>query len=290
MTLLDHIEPIEGLSPDVENLSLMLAKIITSKHNQHALVRIVGKAGKGKSWTGLSLSYGVAVEVANILGGNPSDYFTMKKDLGVISKSEIKRVMTNPDPYTIKYLDDVAVAWNARKYKDEFNIDLNDLIQTFRPNHNLVIMTLQSGFLIDKVPRSLIHYQLEMVDNIFDYGVSTVKTFELELNEDNGKIYRHYLRGNGGTYVRHLIYAPPKEITDAYEIERAIQLKRMNEEKEKIAKAKQPKERDLKKNLIPFIDGMMVEFGLTQKRACEFFGVTPKYYQSIKANERITIT
>lgn len=243
MTKFDHEERIVGIEPDESNLAKYFAKIITSKHNQHALVRIVGKAGTGKSWAGLSLSIGVAEEVAKIQGGTPSDYFSMENDLGIISQPEIKRVMTNPKPYTIKFLDDVAVAWNARRYRDDFNIDLNDLVQTFRPNHNLVIMTLQAGFLIDKVPRSLVHFQIEMEQSLFDQGISLMKVFKLDLNEDDGKTYKHYLRGGGCKYIRHVSYAPSEAITTAYELERAKQLARMKEAKEE---AKKPKEKPVK--------------------------------------------
>lgn len=233
MSYFDHMEELDNVRPDAASLSTLFAKIMTSPHNQHALIRIVGRAGKGKSWAGLSLAAETARKVAEIKGGTEEDYFTPKNDLGVMSKPEIMRVMKNPKPYTIKFLDDVAVAWNARNYKDKFNIDLNDLIQTFRPNHNLVIMTLQSGFLIDKVPRSLIHYQAEMAESMFDQGFSLLKVFELSLSEDNGKIYKHYLQGGGTKYVRHRVMAPPEDVTNAYEIERATQLKRMAEQKAK---------------------------------------------------------
>lgn len=278
MAMFDHENELIGIKPDVSSLSSLFASIMTSKHNQHALIRIVGRAGKGKSWTGLSLASETAKKVAAIKGDNPEDHFLPKNDLGVMSKSEIKRVMDNPKPLTIKFLDDVAVAWNARNYKDKFNIDLNDLIQTFRPNHNLVIMTLQSGFLIDKVPRSLIHYQAEMAESMFDQGFSLLKVFELSLSEDTGKIYKHYLQGGGVKYVRHRVDAPPKDITDAYEIERAIQLKRMNEEKEKDKEEHTEKASGLMKFATPIIYNFMDKFpGISQtelSKKCLDIGVS----------------
>lgn len=282
MSFFDHVDEDKEIEPDIANLSLYFAKIITSKHNQHALIRITGKAGTGKSWAGLSLARGVAIEVARILGGNPEDYFTMHNDLGVISKQEIKRVMTNPKPHTVKFLDDVAVAWNARKYNNEFNIDLNDLIQTFRPNHNLVIMTLQSGFLIDKVPRSLVHFQIEMDTPLYDQGINIAKVFSLELNEDSGKVYRHYLRAAGCTYKRHVFEAPPKEITQAYEIERAIQLKRMSDikENERTTEYKTIKKKDY---CVGFVDMLCSEFGLSVNAACNKAGISRTYYDKLTA-------
>ncbi len=266
--------------PDVESLNTYFAKKITSPHNQHAMVRVTGKAGRGKSWLGLSLAYGVAQKVAEIRGGSPDDYFTMKNDLGVMSREEIKRVMTNPKKYTVKFLDDVAVAWNARTYKDKFNIDLNDLIQTFRPNHNLVVMTLQSGFLIDKVPRSLVHYQIEIDETYFDSGLTAIKAFELELDENSGKMLRHYLRIPGCTYTKHICGAPPKDVTEAYEIERAIQLKRMNEAKEQERKEPALKKKDY---AVSTVDGIVERFRVNIQEACKIAGIDVSYYNRLKA-------
>ena len=159
MTVTDHTDPTPGISPDVEDLSLMFAKIITSKHNQHAIIMVVGAAGKGKSWAAIALARGVAVRVAEILGGKPEDYFNFEETFATISKEQVKRVMKDPKPHTILVIDDAAAkAMNARNYKDQDNIDFNSELTTFRPNHNLVILTTQAGFLIDKVPRSLCHF------------------------------------------------------------------------------------------------------------------------------------
>lgn len=287
MTYLDHVDELDGVHPDCEDISKFFAKIMTSPHNQHVIVRVNAKAGKGKSWLGESLSYGTACYVAEILGGQPEDYYNHSRDLGVISKSEVIRVMNTQVPYGIKFLDDVAArALNARNYRDSDNIDLNALLTTFRPLHNLVVLTAQAGFMIDKIPRNLAHYVIEMQEAIFDYGITIVKCFEIEYDEGTNRVYSHYLRASGRAYKRHVCYAPPPHVTAAYEKERAIQLERINEAKEKVA-SKEP--RDLKKQLVPFVEDMMAEFGLTQKKACEFFGITPEYYQRIKAKQPIII-
>ena len=151
---------------NADSLAEYFAKTITSKHNQHAIVRVVGSAGTGKSWGTVNLAIETSKIIAEIVGGKPEDYYSFKKNLAVINKEDIKRVMTNPGKYNILHLDDIGVGWTARKYKDDFNIFLNDVLQTFRPHNNLVLMTLQSGFLIDKVPRALAHYEIEFPEQI----------------------------------------------------------------------------------------------------------------------------
>lgn len=222
---------------DATSLAEYFADIITSRHNQHAIVRIVGAAGTGKSWAAVDLATETAKIIAEIKGGTVDDYYNFERNLAVINKDDIKRVMADPQEYNILHLDDIGVGWNARKYKDDFNIFLNDIIQTFRPKHNLVIMTLQSGFLIDKVPRSLAHYEIEMESADFDRGITIAKVNRIVMKHKIGKIYYPYIFLNGTKYVRHIFEKPDDDMMTEYECIRAIQLKKLNDikdEKEEI--------------------------------------------------------
>lgn len=234
MSVADHTEPIPGLSPDIEELATFLAKRITSKHNQHAIVLFVGSAGKGKSWAAVALARGVARRVAEMLRkGEPEDYFNFKDTFATISKDEVKRVMTKPKKHAILLLDDVAAeAMNARKFRERDNIDFNSILTTFRPNHNLVIMTTQAGFLIDVVPRSLSHMIIEMEQAYFDYGFTIAKVKEVVYDHHHGELHFPYIQAGGQKYIRHIFHAPPTEVMDEYERMREAQLNRLKEEKE----------------------------------------------------------
>lgn len=219
------------MKPDDEDISLaeFLADIITSPHNQHAIVRIIGSAGTGKSWAAVDLAREVAAIVAERKGGAPEDYYNFAENLAVMNKEDIKRVMTNPKKYAIIHLDDVGVPVNARNYQQQYNIDFNDTIQTFRPNNNLVIMTMQAAFLIDKVPRTLAHIEIEMEAANFDEGFTVAKVQRIILKHKTGKIHYPYLVINGVKYVRHIFEKPPAEQMALYEELRAKKLKAMNE-------------------------------------------------------------
>jgi len=204
---------------------------------------IVGEAGSGKSYAGLTLAIETATKVAEMLGkGTWRKYFNLKKTLAVINRDEIERVMEDPPMHAILLLDDVGVGWNARKYKDSFNMWLNDIIQTFRPNHNLVILTMQSDFLIDKVPRSLAHYFIEMDQMYFELGITVAKVFKIKLKHRRGKVFHIYPEQYNKRYVRYVFFKPPDNIAKKYEAIRAKQLKRMKEEK------KQQREEEKKKS------------------------------------------
>jgi len=221
-----------------ETLGEYFADIVCNNYNQHAIIRIVGLAGTGKSWAAIDLGIEISRCIAEKISGTPEQYYSFENDLGVMGRDEIERVMKNPGKYHVLHLDDVGVAWNARHFNDEFNIDLNDIIQTFRPNNNIVIMTMQSGFLVDKVPRSIAHYEIEMEQANFREGYTIAKVQQLVLKHKKGKVHYPYLFLNGSKYKRHIFETPPKEWTDRYEAERAKQLKRVGELKEKEKKLK----------------------------------------------------
>lgn len=278
MTVTDHTEPIPGLYPDIEDLSTFFAKIITSKYNQHAIIMFVGAAGKGKSWAAVALARGVALRVSEILGGVPDDYFNFKDTFATISKDEVKRVMTNPKKNTVILLDDVAAkAMNARNYRDQDNIDFNAILTTFRPNHNLVIMTTQAGFLLDKVPRSLSHFIVEMEQAYFDYGFTIAKVKAVVYKHSSQKMHFPYLQSGGQKYIRYIFNAPPSKIMSEYEEMREYQLNRASDEKQEPS--------ILKRSLIPLIDKAVDEKGWTREEAFKFYEVSKRYYHEVKKKE-----
>ncbi len=215
---------------NADSLSQFFADTITSIHNQHAMVKIVGRAGMGKSWAGIELAMETAKCVAEKKGGTYEDYFNFNDNLACMSITEISRVMKKPKKYSIIFLDDIGVPLNSRKWQSEANIKFNNIIQTFRPNHNLVIMTMQAGFLIDKVPRTIAGYEIEMLSNDFQKGITIAKLNQVVMKHKTGKIHYPYIYINGYKYKRYIFEKPDKALTDQYEKIRAEQLDRMEKE------------------------------------------------------------
>lgn len=263
------------------NLPTYFANIICSPDNQHAMVKVLGASGTGKSWAAIILAIETSKEVARIMGGKPEDYFNVKEHLATIGKEDIKRIMTNPKKCTILLLDDVAISYNARKFQDEFNIFINDLLQSFRPNHNLVIMTMQSDFLIDKVGRVLAHYTIIMDQAYFSLGITTAKVFKNVIQHlKKGEVYQQFLVEKNIKYVRHIFSAPDKDITNFYEEERARQLKKLKDDKDKEQEVKI----SMKANY-PVMKRMF-DSGITKTAISKFFGVSKQYIGDIfKSNK-----
>lgn len=227
---------------NADSLAEYLAEIILSKHNQHCILRLVGIAGTGKSWGAVDLAVEVSKIVAEKKGGKPEDYYNFEQHLAVMDREDITRIMNNPGKYHILHLDDIGVPVNARKYKDKFNIDFNDVLQTFRPNNNLVIMTMQSGFLVDKVPRALAHYEIEMESANFDEGYTIAKVNRIVLKHKSGKIYYPYIFLNGVKYVRHIFEMQSTKLMNEYERIRGLKLQKLKEKNEQKAQETEQKE------------------------------------------------
>lgn len=201
--------------------SKVLSDITTSKYNQHTTVTTVGPTGSGKSMANLSIGYAYACNVANKMGGEWEDYFNIDH-IGIIVKDEIYRVMQISKKYSFLLLDDIGVTWGSRKWQSDENQILNDILQTFRTDNTALALTLPTSFLVDKVPRSLIHYQIEMVTPLFSDGLTIGKVFKVVWKHRMNKAFNMYLRTPKGTkLVRHAFPLPPDCIRIPYEEKRA---------------------------------------------------------------------
>lgn len=197
-----------------------IAEKITSKYNQHETMIVVGDKGSGKSWGAQRIAYDVSVEVAKIKGGKPEDYFTLEH-IAIITKDEVLRVLkTQLGQYNIVIFDDIGVGWSNRDFATKFNKVMNGIYQTFRTRNVFLIMTVPDQTYIDKLPRLMLHYFVEVVDSYFDKGFIEVKVKESKkLIHMNKNIYP-YVSRNRVRYPRHIITTAPEFLTTPYEAAR----------------------------------------------------------------------
>jgi len=198
---------------------------VASKHNQHAIVMIVGKTGEGKSRTALFAGYKVALYLAKQLGGHWKDYFN-SENIAVMTTEEVIRVMKTNSHKKVIILDDIGAEWNSRDWNSKGNKILNRIIMTFRNKNNLLILTLPDSFILDKVPRNLLHFHIEMFKQEFDQGFAIYKLFRVLRRYRTGKTYFVHPRLNGVKFVAGAVDDSeiPQELIDEYETRRnAIQ-------------------------------------------------------------------
>lgn len=215
----------------MKNIAKYFANKITDAYNQDETLMIVGPRGSGKSNAGIYIAEQVAKEVAKIKGGKPEDYFNFEH-IAIITTDEIVRVMKMRKQYAIYILDDIGVGWNSRNYMQKVNKILNDILQVFRTNNSMLILTLPDSFLIDKVPRRLIHHFGEMYQKLFEQGKTVMKLFKVDPKTRGGDIFYTYpVTTEHGKIVRYVIRRASSKNIDEYEKRRTAIAKKMQDDK-----------------------------------------------------------
>lgn len=206
--------------PERHNIALEVAQKITGKRNQHETAVVVGAKGAGKSWAALSLAYETSKYIAEIRGGKPEDYFSIK-NVAIITKKNVIRVLKEEmKQYSVVIFDDIGVGWSNRDFQSKFNKVMNGIFQIFRTKNIFLIMSVPQKDYIDKLPREGLNYFIEVVESHFDKGFVEVKIKRIKKSAQDGYITHPFLIRNGKKYVRHLIMTAPEYLTTPYEIER----------------------------------------------------------------------
>jgi len=281
-------EPLEGansFSPffyqsPKQPLAVEIARRVTSKHNQDARIITVGMQGRGKSWLSLTLAYGIACEVARIQnrrkGVNTkwTDYFKLD-NIVIMDDTKVREVLSDVKQYNIYLFDDIGIAWNAREAMSKGNKLLNDVFQVFRTENTVVMMSIISDFLIDKVPRNLVNYQIEMDMSLFSQHWTFPKVFNVVSKPREHAPHYHYPRTKEGVaVVRFACPAPPEKLRTEYDVLRReaatkIRVERMKNEAEEAKRPKSgvkgvfPNEEKYKKV------EQLIAAGLSQRKACK---------------------
>lgn len=223
-----------GLKADVETpvitFSEILANRICGGHNQHAIVFFEGKTGTGKSYASLRLAFDCSLLWAKKLGGRPEDYFTLK-NVGILTAEETIRIAKSIKQYGIYILDDAgAEGLSCRNWQSEQNEVMTKLLQTFRTNNNLLILSSPDKGFVDKIARTLIHYKITMTHAFFDKGISLGKlsTVKRIPTKDGGTNLYPFLRAHGVVFNYIQFPAPPKPLSDAYDKKRKRIEREMN--------------------------------------------------------------
>ncbi len=237
-----------------DNLVHFFAEKVLSG-NQHVVLTVLGGAGSGKSMFAGGLIIGLANYMGERLKRDPRTLFNFTDNLACINLDRVQAIMNDPKEYNIIWLDDIAVALNSRTFYKASNIDFNDILQTFRPNKNIVILTTQYSFLLDKVPRTLSHFQVEMTHKIFEthrgIPLTASKVHEIQYKHRTKETWYPFLQDEFGRYVQHITFKVPDVFLDEYDKIRANEFKRLIELKKKAREEQyKPKEPSKKERIL----------------------------------------
>jgi len=205
------------------NLCQYFARLIVSPFKQSGELLIVGPRGSGKSYGGLGIAYGIACWVAYYLKkGTWMDYFNPEEDLGIISTENIINVLMRPGKHRVRFGDDLGLAWNSRRFMTGQNISLNSIMEIGRVDRCFSILTIPDGFLIDKVPRSLVPFlgvmEATNPDSFMQHGMVMMKLFRnVRLYREKDRILHPYPTHLRYKYTFYKIPKPPKELVSFYD-------------------------------------------------------------------------
>lgn len=199
---------------DVSSVSKMLFNRIRSGYKQHAIIKFIGDTGLGKSYALLGILERISFLMENHFGGCAEDYFNID-NVAIITQDEIKRVVRRFKKHGIYDFDDFGAGANARRAMTDENIILNDIVSTFRPNENILGMTVPKNRMIDVVQRELAHYNVEMSDPFFNIGFSTGTLFIPE--ETSYGTINTYPIWNNQIYKRHVFCKPSDKLLKEYD-------------------------------------------------------------------------
>lgn len=201
------------------NIANRIAQRITGRYNQNVTMIMVGDTGSGKSYAALRLACDVSTLVAKIKGGKREDYFSVDKNMSVIDITKFFDVLDKAQKWNTVILDDAGVSINARKFMDEINITVNNIIQTYRTLNLFTIFTVPQMFLIDKVSRALVNFYCEL-EGVVAPNLSRGKLFELQKKSrlgSAGKLFYVYPRGSAEKSISILFKKPPEDICRVYD-------------------------------------------------------------------------
>lgn len=236
-TSANHQDKIKKLSPvrDIREISWnkppsdpvtigkFFGEAITSVHNQHVLLNLIGKTGMGKSNAAMYIGDEVSKYIAQKLKGDKVNYFNIN-NIAIMRLDSIIPIIEdlNNKQYNIIVLDDIGASYSARDFNKAINKNINKIFQTFRDTNTMVILTMPDTTLIDVVARRLAHYQIEIVEKRHNQGVSVGKLVQIiEQYRQGGKPHYHFVVGPDGTkYTRVIFKRAPAELVDQYEKKR----------------------------------------------------------------------
>jgi len=268
-------------------LAEVFGNVITSGNNKNIICLIEAKPGQGKSWTALSIACACSVHLAKKLGGKPWEYFNIDH-VGIIMPDKMVEVISNMRKFGVYILDDVGMAYSARKWQSTGNEAMNNMLQTMRTDNNIIIMTVPDSDWIDKIGRNILHFKIVMKQPLHSIGYSLGRlvTVDKMYNSTSRKNLFPYLKLPDKIYNYALFPKPHDEIATIYESRRAIQLERLKTisqdgmsetvkeflgevEKDKVKQTKE--QTDLDKAFA--VHEMSVTKGFTVREACKLLKI-----------------
>ena len=217
--------------------------------NKNFLGIITGQTGSGKSWSALSLGETLDsdFDINNVC-------FSQKEFMDLVN-GKTKQLKKG----SVLVFDEMQVTMSHLTYQSLQAQLLNYVLQTFRYRNFILLMTSPHFSFINASARKLFHSRMETVKIDFKNNKTHLKPFLLQVNQDDGSVYRKYLRiwtkETGVVPLKRLkLDKPSPDLIKAYEEKRKQFARDLNEkiakQLEDIDQKAQPKQLTLKQEQI----------------------------------------
>lgn len=169
----------------------LAARRIASSYNKNMIITITGDPGDGKSNAAMCLADAVSEWLTYLKGGTKEKYFTLD-NLATISGDENYQLIKNMKHDNIYIIDDASPAMDARSSMTKQNQDISHVLETCRPNHNLIIITATHLKRVDVNLIRLARYSCFTSEIHHDKGFTFLKVFRVLRDQRMNKIYFKY--------------------------------------------------------------------------------------------------
>ena len=180
-----------------------------NRKNEHAMLGIVGREGKGKSYSGLRIA-----EVADP---------TFTAERVVYDPADFVRYCRDLPPGRAIFLDEAGDGMGARTWYDQDQIAVNKLLQLVRDENLIGIFSVPNTEEADSQLRSRFRDLLEMVETFPGEGFSVgkwfkVKTFPSDPNQSPIRKYPEMSVNGISRKIERVSFTPPNDdLVTAYE-------------------------------------------------------------------------
>ncbi|MFD2655308.1 hypothetical protein ACFSUP_04235 [Gracilibacillus thailandensis] len=184
---------------------------------------VLGDTGDGKSEFGLRLC-----EVIDPNFSAEQVVFTIEGFMEEVNKRR--------PPGSAILFDEVGVALSASTHYDKDQIELNHVLETWREQNRMLIMTAPHMGLLQRSSRGLLHAKMEMWGINYDMWLSQARYMNIATDTDDGSWWGEYPRlrdpntGQRRKYRFLEMFKPTDELVDAYSDKKIAFNDRLNEE------------------------------------------------------------
>lgn len=188
----------------------MIRNLLLRK-NRNFFVLAQGDTGTGKSESiGLTLCKAVdpTFDMNRIAYAKPAPF------LRIINSGDLKKGNS-------VMWDDAGLGMPARKFMSTMNQALSEVIQIFRTDNILVVVTVPDLSMLDKHMKLLYHAQIDSQEIDYKRKHAVAKFLKIQINRNKKKVYRKHFRmrrpdGKIITLTKARFALAPKELRQEY--------------------------------------------------------------------------